>query len=172
MSIKHRAKSAVRRRAARASVALPAARGPEPWQHLVGRARVAEARRVLRAEHDPAGALALVQPLLDDPVLRSRVWALVAEAREKQGDQSPDAGAQRGLVEQRLHERQGTRRVVLGTQYPSRLGDPGPPDQVLPRLRTPGCRQRDGCPGGAAAYGGLRSALDAHQTSTCIRGSP
>ena len=99
MSIKRRAKSAVRRRAARASVALPAARGPEPWQHLVGRARVAEARRVLRAEHDPAGALAIVQPLLDDPALRSRVWALVAEAREKQGDRAGALAAARTAVD-------------------------------------------------------------------------
>ena len=88
------------------------------------------------------------------------------------GDQRPDPGAQRGVVEQRLHERQRSRRVVLGTQHPSRLGDPGPPDEVLPRLGTPGGRQRDGRPGRAAAYGGLRSALDAHQTSTCCRGSP
>ena len=88
------------------------------------------------------------------------------------GDQRPDPGAQRRVVEQRLHERQRARRVVLGTQHPARLGDPGPPDEVLPRLGSPGGRQRDGRPGRAAAYGGLRSALDAHQTSTCCRGSP
>ena len=88
------------------------------------------------------------------------------------GDQRPDAGAQRGVVEQRLHERQRARRVVLGAQHASRLGDPGPPDEVLPRLGSPRGRQRDGRPGRPAAYGGLRSALDAHQTSTCCRGSP
>ena len=88
------------------------------------------------------------------------------------GDQPPDAGAQCRVVEQRLHERQRARRVVLGAQHPSRLGDPGPPDEVPQGLGTPGCRQRDGGPGRAAAYGGLRSALDAHQTSTCCRGSP
>ena len=118
MSIKRRAKSAVRRRAAKASVALPAARGPAGWQHLVGRARVAEARRVLRADHDPAGALELVQPLLDDRALRSRVWALVAEAREKQGDRAGALAAARTAVD-------GCRRGLHRSRGPPAARGPG-----------------------------------------------
>ncbi len=99
MSIKRKARSAVRRRAARASVALPAGQGPASWQHLVGRARVAEARRLLRSAHDPAGAVALVEPLLADPALRSRAWALVAEARDKLGDRAGALAAARSAVD-------------------------------------------------------------------------
>ena len=153
MSIKHRAKSAVRRRAAKASVALPAARGPEPWQHLVGRARVAEARRLLRAEHDPAGALELVRPLLDDPALRSRVWALVAEAREKQGDRAGALAAARTAVDgdgadftaRVVHQRLATRAGVDGesAEATARLVDTRPRNAretrvVLTALRTAG----------------------------------
>ena len=153
MSIKRRAKSAVRRRAARASVALPAARGPEPWQHLVGRARVAEARRVLRAQHDPAGALALVQPLLDDPALRSRVWGLVAEAREKQGDRAGALAAARTAVDgadvdftaRVVHQRLAVRAGADGeaAEATARLVDTRPRNAretrvVLTALRTAG----------------------------------
>jgi glycosyltransferase involved in cell wall biosynthesis len=99
MSIKQRTKTVVRRQVARASVGLPVEKGPEQWRHLVGRARVTEGWRLLRAEKDPAGALELVQPLLDDAALRSRVWALVAEAREKQGNRASALAAARTAVE-------------------------------------------------------------------------
>ena len=82
------------------------------------------------------------------------------------GHQRPDPGAQRGVVEQRPHERQRAHRVVVGTQHAARLGDPGPPDEVPPRLGSPGGGQGDGRLRRATAYGGPRSALDAHQTST------
>jgi glycosyltransferase involved in cell wall biosynthesis len=53
---------------------------------------------VLRADKDPVGALALVEPLLGDERLRSRVWALVAEAREKQGNRTGALAAARTAV--------------------------------------------------------------------------
>lgn len=99
MRLVRRARSAARRRAAKASIALPVGSGPAAWQHLVGRGRVAEGRRALRARRDPEAVLALVQPLLDDGSLRARVWALVAEAREQQGSYSRALAAARTAVE-------------------------------------------------------------------------
>ena len=98
MSLTHRARTYVRRTAARASVVLPVERGPKAWRRLVGRARVAEARRQLRGLGNPTGAVELVGPVLDDPALGSRGWALVAEAREKQGDRAGALAAARTAV--------------------------------------------------------------------------
>ena len=188
MSIKRRAKSAVRRRAARASVALPAARGPEPWRHLVGRARVAEARRVLRAQHDPAGALALVQPLLDDPALRSRVWGLVAEAREKQGDRAGALAAARTAVDgadvdftarvvhQRLAVRAGADgeasrgdRTAGRHASAQRTRDPGGAHRAAHR-RAPGrCSGSGTTSSGGTGRAGTSSSRSSTPRSTCAR---
>lgn len=85
MSITPTIKRALRRGGGAASVWLPPDRGPDAWQHLVGRARVAEGRRRLRGLKDAEGAEQLVAPLLGSQV-GSRAWALVAEARDRTGD--------------------------------------------------------------------------------------
>ncbi|MGH3386841.1 MAG: hypothetical protein ACRDO1_19840, partial [Nocardioidaceae bacterium] len=63
MSLKNRAKNALRVRAGRLAVRVPPERGPQVWRHTVGRARVFEARR-LRAVGDLDAAESTVQPLL------------------------------------------------------------------------------------------------------------
>lgn len=101
MTVKHRARSAVRRRVAAVSVALPAERGPAAWQETVVRARIAEARRLLRGAKDPAGALAVLTPLLERdlaPRLRSRALAVSSEARHRTGDRSGALAAAREAV--------------------------------------------------------------------------
>jgi len=89
MSIRTKAKRRLRRHAATASVTvsayLPPGRGPERMRDLVGRARVAEARRLL-VSGDLGAAEQVLQPVLDDPQLASRAWALLAELRQQQGD--------------------------------------------------------------------------------------
>ena len=163
MGIKQRARTAVRRRAARAAVALPLDRGPVQWQRVVGRARVAEAFRLLRGERNPVAALALVEPLLADPslvapvivdgALLSRAWALVAEAREKQGNRAAALTAARTavsgdpvdltarLVHQRLATQAGHQDEAA--QATARLLDTRPRNlrevrAVLAALRTAG----------------------------------
>ncbi|KQY55522.1 glycosyltransferase family 4 protein [Nocardioides sp. Root140] len=83
VQMRGRARRALRTRGATALGKLPVA--PGRAGQLVGRARVAEARRVLKAGGD---AEAVVAPLLDadtDSRVRGRAWALVAEARSAAG---------------------------------------------------------------------------------------
>ena len=81
-SLKIRAKRAVRRQAAAASVRLPRDRGPEGWQTLLDRARIAEAKRRLVVDRDPAAALDLLAPHLEDDVA-PRAWTVAAEVHER-----------------------------------------------------------------------------------------
>jgi len=98
MSLRLRTRRAVRRRVAAASVVLPPGQGPEPWQALVARAQLAEARRRLRADRDVAAALQLALPQLAGPAA-SGAWALVADAREAAGDRSGALTAVRRAAE-------------------------------------------------------------------------
>lgn len=95
-------KRRVRRGGAAVSVLLPTDHGPESFQRLVGRARVAEARRLLRGQKDFIGAERTIEPLLQDsPVstlVSSRAWALLAESRHKQGDKRSALEAVRTAV--------------------------------------------------------------------------
>ena len=104
MSVKSRLKKRVRRQAAAASVFLPVDRGPAAVQSLVGRARVAEARRLVRRERDHAAAEAVVAPLLDG-VSASAAWSVLAESRAKQGDLAGARAAAEAAV--------GARQVVF-----------------------------------------------------------
>lgn len=98
MSIKPSIKRALRRGGGAAAVWIPPGQGPDAWQHLVGRARVAEGRRRLRGLRDPEGAERLLVPLLESPV-GSRAWAVVAEARDRRGDRAGALEAARRAVE-------------------------------------------------------------------------
>ena len=84
MSLTTKAKRQLRGRGAAASVFLPADRGPAPVRGLVRRARVAEARRLVRAERDYARAEAVLAPLLQPDA--SAAWSVLAESRARQGD--------------------------------------------------------------------------------------
>ena len=104
MSVKSKLKKRVRRQAAAASVFLPVDRGPAAVQSLVGRARVAEARRLVRRERDHATAEAVVAPLLDG-VSASAAWSVLAESRARQGDLAGARAAAEAAV--------GARQVVF-----------------------------------------------------------
>ncbi|WP_206050689.1 glycosyltransferase family 4 protein [Nocardioides speluncae] len=102
MSLKTKVKRRVRRGGAAVSVLLPTDQGPESFQRLVGRARVAEARRLLRGLKDYEGAERTVAPLLEETavsgVVTSRAWALLAETRQKRGDKHGALTAARTAV--------------------------------------------------------------------------
>ncbi|GAA4124118.1 hypothetical protein GCM10022215_31530 [Nocardioides fonticola] len=99
-SLKIRAKRAVRRQAAAASVRLPRDRGPEGWQQLLDRARVAEAKRRLVVDRDTAGALDLLDPYLHDDDLDAapRAWTVAAEVHERAGALTEALAAARRAV--------------------------------------------------------------------------
>jgi glycosyltransferase involved in cell wall biosynthesis len=86
VSVRIKLKRAVRRQVATASVVVPSGRGPGWWQTLVGRAHIAEARRLLVTDRDEDGALALVEPYLEGSPVASRAWVLAAEAQERSGE--------------------------------------------------------------------------------------
>lgn len=98
MSVRVRAKRAVRRQAATASVVMPADRGPHWWREVVGRAHVAQARRRLAGDRDAGAALALVAPLLEGSPVASRAWALAAEAHERAGSTDQALAAARAAT--------------------------------------------------------------------------
>lgn len=101
MSLRIRARRAVRRRVATVSLAVPADRGPAGARTLVARARVAEAARLLRGVGDPTAALAVLEELLaldPAPVARARALAVAAEARAKLGDRAGALAAAREAV--------------------------------------------------------------------------
>jgi len=84
-ALKSHALRALRRRGASFSVHLPTDRGPAPLRSLVGRARVAEARRLVRKERDFARAEEVVAPVLASE-RSSAAWSVLAESRARQGD--------------------------------------------------------------------------------------
>lgn len=74
-----------RRAIGRIALALPATAGPESWRHVIGRARIFEARRLVRSARDAVAAMRAVDQLLDGP-LAARAWSVVAEARRAEKD--------------------------------------------------------------------------------------
>ena len=96
MSLAIKAKRQLRRRGAAASVFLPTDRGPAPVRRIVRRARVAEARRLVRAERDYARAEAVLAPLLQPEA--SAAWSVLAESRARQGDLAGARSAAREAV--------------------------------------------------------------------------
>lgn len=88
--LKNTAKKAAYRGGALVSRRLDPATGPDPWRHLVGRARLVEARRLLANQADPAVVEQLVTPLLEGQEpgspLTSRAWAMLGRVRQRQGN--------------------------------------------------------------------------------------
>ncbi|MBZ5735506.1 glycosyltransferase family 4 protein [Nocardioides sp. TRM66260-LWL] len=97
-SARTRVKQKLRRQVATASVRVPADRGPAKVQEIVERAHVAEARRRLVQGKDPAGALALLQPLLERDDAIPRAWVVAAEVHEATGDRAGALDAARRAV--------------------------------------------------------------------------
>lgn len=101
-ALKNVAKRRLRRGGAAVSVLLPTDQGPEPYRRLVGRARVAEARRLLRGQKDYEAAERTLAPLLEDASvpgeISSRAWAILAESRQKRGDKHGALTAARTAV--------------------------------------------------------------------------
>jgi glycosyltransferase involved in cell wall biosynthesis len=85
VSIKARVLGAARNLLGRIAVRLPADSGPALWRDVVSRARVHEARRLVRSIGDYAAAERVIVPLLEHPGLSSRAWAVRAELLRAQG---------------------------------------------------------------------------------------
>lgn len=85
MSMKVRVLRAARNLLGRVAVRLPADSGPALWRDVVSRARVHEARRLVRSVGDYAAAERVIVPMLDHPGLSSRAWAVRAELLRAQG---------------------------------------------------------------------------------------
>jgi glycosyltransferase involved in cell wall biosynthesis len=86
MSLSRRMKSFLRRRIGRVAIFLPPDRGPAAWRWLMAKARVIEAELLLRRAHDYDGAERTVWPVLDNPQVAGRAWAVMAGVREHRGD--------------------------------------------------------------------------------------
>jgi glycosyltransferase involved in cell wall biosynthesis len=89
MSLRYRVRRKLRVGLGRVAVRLPADRGPAVCRNVLGRARIFEARRLVRGVRgvrDYAAAERAIQPLLDNASLSSRAWSLRAEVLRAQGD--------------------------------------------------------------------------------------
>lgn len=85
MSMKVRLLRAARNLLGRVAVRFPADSGPALWRDVVSRARVHEARRLVRTVGDYGAAERVIVPMLDHPALSSRAWAVRAELLHAQG---------------------------------------------------------------------------------------